>query len=725
MKNLLELYILSNKDLDKKSVCQPCSFNINLDEQTNGKSTFILPNLNYAKKHYYIVLNGLYKQFLFLIDDVVGNKKENIVTVTALDINNIFDRKIISKNINTMTDISIEDFIGNTMIDNFINSDDSVLNLSYIDIYIHTHTQILEPVNDENGLYNFHTFLVNCRQHRNICCDFKFDNGRLRIDIENKTSDIVQIDTTLKEITDYNKIYGTDQVTKVEAYIREDGSIYNLYLRADGTTTENKDDPNRADGIIETISVDTLENAKEQALNTIQGNKYNHLVEFKIPKTSKLVNLVNLNIGTLTRIKTEEDVYDSYISAIVINNNDNFIYFKSGNLRINFLDKIKQKQNNNIGNKIDVSGGKIKGNLDIEGELLKNGIPFSGGVSGDTLPIGAMVPYGSDIIPDNWLLCDGREISRTDYSELFAVLGTSHGVGDGSTTFNIPGAGDYTIVGKSSTDTNINAIGKKYGSKSLQKHYHSIISSTGKPVITGISGTYTNPAQFDYVGLNNGITGGTDNRVTIGYSGEGNSGNMQPSLAENYIIKAKQSAGIVATVVDGFSSTSTTNAASANSVRVLNNNKVDKDINHIVYKIPIFGIAGDEPVNYIRNNWTDIGVIWYNLLIDVNNIPVPTGYTRYVRGFAVYTDSSQLTGAGTNIGLFDNAGAYKNLWFDFERVYGATANAKYSRVSMNKFLASSLGTAWTQFKVIVPGNQQVGAAGQIRYFELQFIDIPN
>jgi microcystin-dependent protein len=52
-------------------------------------------------------------------------------------------------------------------------------------------------------------------------------------------------------------------------------------------------------------------------------------------------------------------------------------------------------------------------------------------------PIGSVVIIMSSTIPDGWLLCDGRPVSRTDYSELFSVVGTTYGPGDG-TTFNLP-----------------------------------------------------------------------------------------------------------------------------------------------------------------------------------------------------------------------------------------------------------------------------------------------
>ena len=53
-------------------------------------------------------------------------------------------------------------------------------------------------------------------------------------------------------------------------------------------------------------------------------------------------------------------------------------------------------------------------------------------------PIGSIIPYGGTTAPDGFLLCQGQAISRTTYAELFAVIGTSFGSGDGSTTFNVP-----------------------------------------------------------------------------------------------------------------------------------------------------------------------------------------------------------------------------------------------------------------------------------------------
>ena len=70
-----------------------------------------------------------------------------------------------------------------------------------------------------------------------------------------------------------------------------------------------------------------------------------------------------------------------------------------------------------------------------------------GGGGGDFVPVGVMVPYTSEKPPQDWLICDGSAISRTEYSELFAVIGTKYGAGDGSTTFNLPNKKGKVSVG--------------------------------------------------------------------------------------------------------------------------------------------------------------------------------------------------------------------------------------------------------------------------------------
>lgn len=63
----------------------------------------------------------------------------------------------------------------------------------------------------------------------------------------------------------------------------------------------------------------------------------------------------------------------------------------------------------------------------------------------------------NNTIPNGWFLCDGSAVSRTTYAELFAVIGTTYGVGDGTTTFNLPNYIDNFAQGSATAGTVKNA----------------------------------------------------------------------------------------------------------------------------------------------------------------------------------------------------------------------------------------------------------------------------
>lgn len=58
--------------------------------------------------------------------------------------------------------------------------------------------------------------------------------------------------------------------------------------------------------------------------------------------------------------------------------------------------------------------------------------------SGLVMPVGAILPFGGGTAPAGWLLCEGAPVSRATYADLFAVIGTAFGSGNGSSTFNVP-----------------------------------------------------------------------------------------------------------------------------------------------------------------------------------------------------------------------------------------------------------------------------------------------
>lgn len=73
---------------------------------------------------------------------------------------------------------------------------------------------------------------------------------------------------------------------------------------------------------------------------------------------------------------------------------------------------------------------------------------------------GIIKMYAGNSAPDGWLLCDGSAVSRIDYALLFAVIGTTYGAGDGSTTFNVPDlSGRFALGAGEPNDNNVHAWG--------------------------------------------------------------------------------------------------------------------------------------------------------------------------------------------------------------------------------------------------------------------------
>lgn len=73
-------------------------------------------------------------------------------------------------------------------------------------------------------------------------------------------------------------------------------------------------------------------------------------------------------------------------------------------------------------------------------EKYENGTwtSFSGSSSTALVPTGAVLPFAGSAAPSGYVVCNGAEVDRTVFANLFAVIGTTHGAGNGSTTFHIP-----------------------------------------------------------------------------------------------------------------------------------------------------------------------------------------------------------------------------------------------------------------------------------------------
>lgn len=79
------------------------------------------------------------------------------------------------------------------------------------------------------------------------------------------------------------------------------------------------------------------------------------------------------------------------------------------------------------------------------------GTTSSGGLYG---PVGSIIQHSSKTPPMGYLYCNGQAVSRTQYNQLFAVIGTTYGSGNGSTTFNVPDLRGRFLRGQNDTSGN-------------------------------------------------------------------------------------------------------------------------------------------------------------------------------------------------------------------------------------------------------------------------------
>ncbi len=186
-------------------------------------------------------------------------------------------------------------------------------------------------------------------------------------------------------------------------------------------------------------------------------------------------------------------------------------------------------------------------------------------------PAGSLMPYAGSTAPTGWLLCYGQAVSRTTYAALFAVLSTTYGAGDGSTTFNLPDMRGRSAIGldnlggaAASRVAAATSLGYGAGAETIAAHTHTgpshshtsgtLAAETFTPTLSGLGG-YVNGDAMSVGGTNyklpytatsiaiNSIANLAVNSGSTGADGTGatsSSGGgaiMDPYLAMSYIIK--------------------------------------------------------------------------------------------------------------------------------------------------------------------------------------------
>lgn len=155
------------------------------------------------------------------------------------------------------------------------------------------------------------------------------------------------------------------------------------------------------------------------------------------------------------------------------------------------------------------------------------------------LPSGLILAYGAATAPTGWLLCNGANVSRSTYAALFAVIGTTYGVGDGSTTFGLPNLKGRVPVGLDSAQTEFDALAETGGAKThtlttaqIPAHTHAIQTQG-----TASSAPHDHAEAGKMVQAGTGFVTASPGVTDANTGGGGAHNNLQPYLVVNYIIK--------------------------------------------------------------------------------------------------------------------------------------------------------------------------------------------
>lgn len=156
-------------------------------------------------------------------------------------------------------------------------------------------------------------------------------------------------------------------------------------------------------------------------------------------------------------------------------------------------------------------------------------VAYLSDITSSSVPTGAVFWFPVASNPTGYLACNGTAVSRTTYAALFALIGTTYGAGDGSTTFNLPNLARRTIIGEGGAGSGVigNTVASVGGSETQAILFTNLPTSI--PASNGVINT-----QSVASGVNTNVPGGAATWTT-GSAVAPN--NMQPSMVLRPLIK--------------------------------------------------------------------------------------------------------------------------------------------------------------------------------------------
>lgn len=364
---MIVAYIVNSFDLTIKDVFNVESYKVEGDIDFGGKSTVSVVRKPILEEKDFIILKKKGESFFIGICDSVDNTNgEELHVINCIEKENLFDRKIIidADNEALKTSIGVEDFIETCIIDNFVDSEDTLLNMDCIEVNCLTHTPVVAKVPTENGIFNLKTYMANVKENYGVFYDFDFESEsrKLIINIEKKSQNELKIDTLSTDVNNYVENYEVDVLSKLTVVWKQpdtkdydtgvitkvgEMTVLNYYLRNDRSITTDKDDVDRAKGSIDIryIEADDSNEVVETVINAFKSNSYNHSIELDVYGQSAIYPAHELYVGHECLIKTKtHGIKKSIITKINRSNDSDYISLKFGNMAVKLIEKLRKER---------------------------------------------------------------------------------------------------------------------------------------------------------------------------------------------------------------------------------------------------------------------------------------------------------------------------------------------------------------------------------------------
>ena len=351
-------YVLDNKTLKTKDILEFEQYEFREDIEYSEKSSITVSRAPKIRDDDLVLCRGEGGwKFIGICETFDSGSGKQEYNITLLQKERLFDREIFVAHEEMLSETGIEDFIAQTIRDNFTESGDDLMDKDDICLEVLTHTRIAAKVDAENGVYNLKTYLGNAKQYYGIFLDFSISGEKLVITIAKRDEPPVPIDIEVSDISDYDEVYSVKALAKLMVNWKlpdtqnENGETVNgaserrqFYLLADRTITEDGSDQNRAAGTVKSIHIEaqTEDEMLQQVYNEFSANEYSHKVTFNLKRDSRLYPRERFYVGRKCTIRTKTGIRTSQVTKAEDESGSAMVALTFGNLKVTLIEKLRR-----------------------------------------------------------------------------------------------------------------------------------------------------------------------------------------------------------------------------------------------------------------------------------------------------------------------------------------------------------------------------------------------